>query len=47
LRQKIESDAAAPRLIHSIRGFGYSFEPRGASTPEAIVHEEAKLQAAG
>jgi len=46
LRQKIEMDAAAPRLIHSVRGFGYSFEPRGASTPEAIVHQEAKLQAA-
>ncbi len=30
LRQKIEKDPAAPRLIHSVRGFGYSFEPRGA-----------------
>ena len=29
LRQKIERDPAAPRLIHSVRGFGYSFEPRG------------------
>lgn len=28
LRQKIEMDAAAPRMIHSVRGFGYSFEPR-------------------
>ena len=28
LRQKIEQDASAPRLIHSVRGFGYSFEPR-------------------
>lgn len=28
LRQKIEHDPAAPRLIHSVRGFGYSFEPR-------------------
>src|SRR5579875_1445035 len=28
LRQKIEKDASAPRLIHSVRGFGYSFEPR-------------------
>ena len=46
LRQKIETDAAAPRLIHSVRGFGYSFEPRGANTPESIVHEEVKLQAA-
>src|SRR3954469_24217630 len=29
LRQKIERDSTAPRLIHSVRGFGYSFEPRG------------------
>ena len=28
LRQKIERDATAPKLIHSVRGFGYSFEPR-------------------
>jgi DNA-binding response OmpR family regulator len=28
LRQKIEADPAAPRLIHSVRGFGYTFEPR-------------------
>src|SRR5947209_4320700 len=28
LRQKIEKDASSPRLIHSVRGFGYSFEPR-------------------
>lgn len=28
LRQKIERDPAAPKLIHSVRGFGYSFEPR-------------------
>ena len=47
LRQKIEADATAPRLIHSVRGFGYSFEPRGATTTDAIVHEEARLQAAG
>jgi len=30
LRQKIEKDPAAPELIHSIRGFGYTFEPRRA-----------------
>jgi DNA-binding response OmpR family regulator len=30
LRQKIESDPAAPSLIHSVRGFGYTFEPRRA-----------------
>jgi DNA-binding response OmpR family regulator len=46
LRQKIEMDATAPRLIHSVRGFGYSFEPRGAATPEAIVREEDRLQPA-
>ena len=28
LRQKVESDPANPKLIHSIRGFGYTFEPR-------------------
>lgn len=27
LRQKIEADPAAPTLIHSVRGFGYTFEP--------------------
>jgi DNA-binding response OmpR family regulator len=27
LRQKIEQDPANPVLIHSIRGFGYTFEP--------------------
>jgi DNA-binding response OmpR family regulator len=30
LRQKIERDPAAPELIHSVRGFGYTFEPRRA-----------------
>src|SRR5436309_5314559 len=35
LRQKIETDPASPVLIHSVRGFGYTFEPRRAmaSTP--------------
>jgi DNA-binding response OmpR family regulator len=28
LRQKLERDPAAPELIHSVRGFGYTFEPR-------------------
>ena len=28
LRQKVEKDPAAPILIHSVRGFGYTFEPR-------------------
>jgi DNA-binding response OmpR family regulator len=31
LRQKIEQDPAAPELIHSVRGFGYTFEPRRAT----------------
>jgi DNA-binding response OmpR family regulator len=31
LRQKIETDPAAPVLIHSVRGFGYTFEPRRAT----------------
>jgi len=30
LRQKIERDPAAPDLLHSVRGFGYTFEPRRA-----------------
>jgi DNA-binding response OmpR family regulator len=28
LRQKLERDPASPTLIHSVRGFGYTFEPR-------------------
>ena len=28
LRQKVENDPASPVLIHSVRGFGYMFEPR-------------------
>ena len=30
LRQKVEQDSTAPALIHSVRGFGYTFEPRRA-----------------
>ncbi|HKD00907.1 MAG TPA: helix-turn-helix domain-containing protein [Terriglobales bacterium] len=30
LRQKIDRDLTAPVMIHSIRGFGYTFEPRRA-----------------
>jgi DNA-binding response OmpR family regulator len=30
LRQKIERDPATPSMIHSVRGFGYTFEPRRA-----------------
>jgi len=28
LRQKVERDPTNPSLIHSVRGFGYTFEPR-------------------
>src|SRR5271169_266178 len=37
LRQKIEKDASAPRLIHSVRGFGYSFEPRNQEAQMEVV----------
>src|SRR5271163_2151679 len=37
LRQKIEKDASAPRLIHSVRGFGYSFEPRNHEAALEVV----------
>ena len=30
LRQKVEEDPANPIMIHSVRGFGYTFEPRRA-----------------
>ena len=30
LRQKVERDPANPIMIHSVRGFGYTFEPRRA-----------------
>jgi DNA-binding response OmpR family regulator len=30
LRQKVETDPGNPILIHSVRGFGYTFEPRRA-----------------
>jgi DNA-binding response OmpR family regulator len=33
LRQKVEEDPASPKLIHSVRGFGYTFELR--ETPVA------------
>jgi DNA-binding response OmpR family regulator len=36
LRQKIEIDPANPTLIHSVRGFGYSFEPRNVEEPMAV-----------
>ncbi|MGP8247009.1 MAG: response regulator transcription factor [Bryobacteraceae bacterium] len=36
LRQKIEEDPAAPVLIHSVRGFGYTFEPRRAMALAAV-----------
>jgi DNA-binding response OmpR family regulator len=33
LRQKIETDPANPMFIRSVRGFGYSFDPRPAEVP--------------
>ncbi len=33
LRQKVEPDPANPILLHSVRGFGYTFEPRRAMAP--------------
>jgi DNA-binding response OmpR family regulator len=42
LRQKIEEDPASPKLIHSVRGFGYTFEPRS----EAQSAEQAGTAAA-
>jgi DNA-binding response OmpR family regulator len=35
LRQKIENDPANPALLHSVRGFGYTFEPRASSASSA------------
>ncbi len=35
LRQKIESDPTNPALIHSVRGFGYTFEPRASNASSA------------
>jgi DNA-binding response OmpR family regulator len=35
LRQKIECDPAHPAMIHSVRGFGYTFEPRAAGATSA------------
>jgi DNA-binding response OmpR family regulator len=37
LRQKIEKDPTNPSLIHSVRGFGYSFEPRKTAVPLAAA----------
>lgn len=41
LRQKVERDPTSPLLIHSVRGFGYTFEPRGAASRPAEVTLEA------
>jgi DNA-binding response OmpR family regulator len=35
LRQKIEVDPTNPGLIHSVRGFGYTFEPRASNAISA------------
>src|ERR1700736_3432195 len=36
LRQKVEEDSANPRLIHSVRGFGYTFELREAPVAASV-----------
>ena len=38
LRQKVERNPANPSLIHSVRGFGYCFDPR----PADITEENAE-----
>ena len=35
LRQKIERQSGAPVLIHSVRGFGYTFEPQAQTAAHA------------
>jgi DNA-binding response OmpR family regulator len=35
LRQKIETDPTNPSLIHSVRGFGYTFEARTSNATSA------------
>ena len=39
LRQKIEADPANPIVIHSVRGFGYSFEPRNVEVIRSVQAE--------
>ena len=46
LRQKIELDPAAPELIHSVRGFGYSFEARNTEGDVPLVEERDQRMAA-
>ncbi len=47
LRQKVEKDPTNPAMIHSVRGFGYSFEPRPSSAEENSAGEKAMPAAAG
>lgn len=37
LRQKVERDPSHPVLIHAVRGFGYSFEPRNAAADAVAI----------
>ncbi|MBN4059408.1 response regulator transcription factor [Dehalococcoides mccartyi] len=37
LREKIEIDPSKPRLLHTVRGVGYRFDPYGHNTPASIV----------
>jgi DNA-binding response OmpR family regulator len=46
LRQKVEADPTNPRIIHSVRGFGYSFEPRlQVPATDAPQHAEPSVAA--
>ena len=38
LRQKVEKDPANPILIHSVRGFGYTFRPEGPWRRHKVGH---------
>jgi DNA-binding response OmpR family regulator len=46
LRQKVEKDPTNPMMIHSVRGFGYSFEPRmGSGESGESVESDAEVPA--
>lgn len=38
LRQKIERDPSGPKWIHSVRGFGYTFDPSRAQIAKSTMH---------
>jgi DNA-binding response OmpR family regulator len=43
LRQKLQVDESVPQLLHSVRGFGYTFRPGDAQKEDMPV----TMQAAG